>query len=306
MAVGERVMKRILVTGGSGFIGAPTARILAERGYEVCVVCSRADFELDGAGVYRADLLERSQIDKLIDTVKPDALVHLAWIATPGVYQQSLLNLAWARESLYLLERFVLSGGSRALMVGTCFEYDLAYGHLFESITPEKPGTLYGAAKLSLSTLGRAYAAQTGISLACPRLFYLFGEREAPTRAIPYAILAALRGEPMKCQAPSAVRDYMPEIEMARALCSILESDIRGVVNVASGEGLTMREMFTFIAEQTDRKENLDFADVHTDPAVIIGDNRRLRDEVGFVRSESWQEGLIRCIEWWKKAGAGV
>jgi len=295
-------MKKVLLTGGSGFIGAPTARQLAMRGYDVVAQCRRMDFKLGGIRVRRVELLDRAAVDALIDEEKPDMLVHLAWIATPGVYQQSLENLAWARESLYLLERFAQSGGKRAVMVGTCFEYDLSFGFLREDATLEKPDTLYGAAKLSFSILARAYAERFGLSLACARLFYLFGEREHPARAVPYAILSGLRGEPMICRSHGAIRDYMSENMAAAALCDVLESDVRGVINISSGEGLSIRDIFTHVAEKLGRTDLLVFGNEPAIPAAVIGDAHKLHSEVGFVPDENWRTGIDRCIDWWKTA----
>jgi nucleoside-diphosphate-sugar epimerase len=296
-------MQKVLVTGVSGFIGTPTARELARRGLDVVGVCRRADFALEGARVRRADLLDRAQIDALIEEERPDALLHLAWIATPGVYRDAPQNIAWAREGLYLLERFATRGGTRAVMAGTCFEYDGTCGFLREDITPERPDTLYGCAKLSLSVLARAYARQIGLPLAWARLFYLLGERESAERAVPYAIRAGLRGEAIRCRSPDALRDYMPEREAARALCDVLASGICGAVNIASGGAPSMGEIFSFIAEETGARVR--FGEEPARPAAVIGDARRLREEAGFVPRETWRETVRRCVGWWETREAG-
>jgi nucleoside-diphosphate-sugar epimerase len=294
-------MPKVLLTGVSGFIGMPTARELVRRGYEVLGVCRRADFAMEGVRVRRADLLDRAQTDALLGEEKPDILMHLAWIATPGVYRDAPENIAWAREGLYLLERFARCGGSCAVMTGTCFEYDPTHGFMREDVTPQRPRTLYGAAKLSLSVLSRAWAERTGLPLAWARLFYLLGEREHEDRAVPYAIRAGLRGEEIHCLAPDAVRDYMSENEAARALCDVMASGMRGAVNIASGEGPAMREIFSFIANEPGARARL--GNQKADPPSVLGDPRRLREEAGFIPRETWQQAALRCIAWRREEG---
>lgn len=295
---------RVLVTGASGFVGQPVALALAAQGYEVHGVSTRTG-ALPGVFWHTADLLDRAQTAALLASVQPEYLVHLAWIATPGQYQQAPENLAWARESLWLLERFAQLGGKRAVMAGSCFEYDLSYGYLREHSTPEKPDTLYGSAKLATARLAQAYAERVGVSLAWARLFYILGQRESPARAVPYAIVSALAGKPFRCQSPAGLRDYMTEQEVARALCMLLAGDIRGVVNIATGRGPAMGEIFTYIADSLQAGHLLTLGDTPPAPAVVIGDTGRLYSEVGFCPRETWQQGVDRCIAWWKQNGEG-
>ena len=72
----------------------------------------------------------------LIQTVKPTHMLHFAWEATPRQYWCSLNNYLWVQASIELIYNFVKYGGIRAVMAGTCAEYDWKYGYLSEDITP--------------------------------------------------------------------------------------------------------------------------------------------------------------------------
>ena len=89
----------------------------------------------------------------LLTEVAPTHLLHFAWYAEPGKYQQSAENARWREAGGELLRAFAASGGRRAVFAGTCFEYDLAYGECYERLTPCAPATPYGASKLALAQM---------------------------------------------------------------------------------------------------------------------------------------------------------
>ena len=121
--------KRVLVTGAGGFIGRWSVPALIDRGYEVHAVLSRLTErevppQLAGAEIHVADLLSLESVDALLAGVRPSHLLHFAWIATPGIYWSSPENYRWLEAGRQLLSGFKSHGGIRAVMAGTCAEYD--------------------------------------------------------------------------------------------------------------------------------------------------------------------------------------
>jgi dTDP-L-rhamnose 4-epimerase len=127
---------RVLVTGAGGFIGRWSLEPLRRLGFEVCAVMSMRDVGADRPGgteharstdstdVLHADLTDARAIDAMLGAVRPTHLLHFAWIATPGVYWNSPENYRWLVASRYLLEAFQRAGGVRAVVAGSCAEYD--------------------------------------------------------------------------------------------------------------------------------------------------------------------------------------
>ena len=216
-------MRRVLVTGAGGFIGRHTLRPLLAAGLQVHAVGRRqAPEELPpGVNWHRADMLAPDAVERLIDEVCPSDLLHLAWYTRPGAFWSAAENLDWVVASLGLLRAFGESGGRRAVLAGTCAEYDWQrHTHCVEEVgpgalegvgvphvtsapltapaplvTPIRPATLYGAAKHGLHVVARGWAAETGVALAWGRIFHLYGPHEHPARLVGGVARALVRGE---------------------------------------------------------------------------------------------------------------
>ena len=125
-------MKKVLLTGASGFVGRHCLPALVARGYEVHAVSSSATAPADtppGVRWHQADLLDGAQVSALLAQVRPRHLLHSAWYAVPGKYWTAPENFRWVRASLHLLQTFAAHGGRRVVVVGSSAEYDWHYGY---------------------------------------------------------------------------------------------------------------------------------------------------------------------------------
>ena len=297
--------KRVLLTGASGFIGRHCLAPLCAAGYEVHAVSSRErSTERPEAQWHRADLLDKSQLDELVTRIKPTHLLHFAWYAVPGKYPSSPENLRWCQCTLELLHSFADNGGKRAVFAGTCFEYDSRYGFCNEELTPSRPSTFYGVCKNSTREVVAGFSRQFGISSAWGRIFYLFGPHESEARLVPATILALLRGQNVPCSHGRQVRDFLHVEDTASAFVSLLQSEVEGTVNIASGEPITIRSLLEQIAGLLNSQNRVKFgaiAAAPNDPPLLVADTRRLREEVGWQPKSRLQEGLKGTINWWRK-----
>ena len=188
-------MKRIMITGASGFIGWHCLELLLEKDYEIHAVdINRPRGFGEKIIWHEGDLLNPGQVSYFTSKIKPTHLLHLSWCTQPKTFWTSLENLRWVGMSLTLLEEFWKVGGTRVVMAGTCAEYDWRYGYCSEAVTPLFPTSVYGICKHSLQTMLSAFARQTGLSAAWGRIFFLYGPYEHPERLVSSVTALIVKG----------------------------------------------------------------------------------------------------------------
>jgi nucleoside-diphosphate-sugar epimerase len=304
-------MKRVLVTGASGFLGKPCLPLLVASEYEVHAVTSRPDLdlEIEAAGTvirHQIDLLnDEAAMDALMAKVQPTHLLHLAWCRTlPGQYWNDADNFRWVQSSLRLFRQFARCGGQRIVAAGTCAEYDWNYGYCSETHTPLRPATVYGTCKHALQLLLKAFAAQTGLGTAWGRLFFLYGPQEYSGRLVASVIGALLRGQPALCSSGEQLRDFLYVEDAAAAFVALLDSEVAGPVNIASGQPVAVKDVVCKIGDLLQRRDLIQLGALPTpvnEPRLIMGDVTRLQAQVGWSARYNLNEGLKKTIGWWEQ-----
>lgn len=294
VAIEPSARRRILITGGSGFVGRHAAAHLAGLGHEVSVA-SRRPHGLAGVEGVRLDLLCDDPAPMLARTA-PDILIHLAWTTEHGRFWSSPANLDWLAATVRLARMFREGGGSRFVGVGTCFEYDLdqAPETGFVETMETKPRLLYAAAKDATRRAIEAYAAMSGLSFAWARLFHQYGPGECEDRLAPSIAKAIRAGEPARCTTGRQRRDFMHAADAGRAIAMAALSDLIGPVNVASGEATTVAEVAQTIGRLLGRPDLVTLGALPEragDPPVLLADVARLRG-IGFTPAFSLERGL--------------
>ncbi|MGB2602123.1 MAG: NAD(P)-dependent oxidoreductase [Candidatus Sulfotelmatobacter sp.] len=313
-------MNEVLVTGASGFIGRQCLPLLVAKGYDVHALCLRPEpGSTPGVSWHRCNLLHPGCATALMRQLRPQSLLHLAWYAVPGKFWEARENLEWLRASLELLVSFADHGGKRFVAAGTCAEYEWDkhdgknenagknkiegnWGECHEGTTSLLPSTLYGTSKHALQQIVHFSGWQTGLSSAWGRIFFLYGPHEHPVRLVAYAVQSLLRGEPAFCSEGCQVRDFLHVTDAAAAFVSLLQSEVEGPVNIASGKPTSIRKVLEEIGEQTGRTELLHFGarPSGAEASRIWGNVRRLKEEVGFSPQYDLVAGIRQTIEWWR------
>ena len=294
-------MSEVLVTGATGLLGRHAVAALEARGHRVHGLARRG-------AEHAVDLLDAEAVRACLDAVRPSHLLHLAWITEPGRYWTAPENLEWQSASLDLVRAFYDAGGRRAVIAGSCAEYDwesLPDGPIDEAF-PCRPASLYGAAKHALRVSLAAFARTRDLSHAWGRIFYLYGGPEPTQRLVPSVARALLAGEEAKCGSGGGRRDFIDARDAGAAFAALIDCDVSGPVNVASGQSHTIAEVAQNIAEIVGRPELLRLGaldDRPGEPKTLTADVRRLREDVGFTPTVPLREGLAEAVKFWRSGG---
>jgi nucleoside-diphosphate-sugar epimerase len=310
---------RVLLTGAGGFIGRHALDVLLEENHEVHAVCRDVRKLPREAIAHELDLLHPGAVETLARELQPTHLLHLAWYAVPGAFWSAPENERWIDASLRLLRAFGEAGGTRAVLAGTCAEY--AWGEALlreqatglepatalESATPEmpatplEPATLYGACKHATHIAAKAVAEQLNVSLAWGRVFFLYGPGEARGRLVGDVARALLAGEDFPTTDGRQLRDFMHVRDVASAFAQLLEADLCGPINIASGAPLAVGDLVRLIAAQTGDIERVRFGALERrpgEPDSIVADVARLGGELGFTPAIELQAGVADTVAW--------
>jgi nucleoside-diphosphate-sugar epimerase len=306
---------KVLVTGAAGFIGRSSLEPLRAAGYEVCAVLSPRPDQSDCRGgalpdidVRHADLTDPAAVDSLLGAVRPTHLLHFAWIATPGLYWQSEENYRWLSASRHLLAAFARSGGERAVMAGSCAEYDwsrVAVCHERSSPLADAAGTAtpYAACKIAMQRSLEEYGRSHSLSSAWGRIFFQYGPGEHRDRLIASVIVNLLAGHETRCTHGRQIRSFLHVEDVGAAFAALLASSVQGPVNIGSGERIAIAELLQRVADDIGRPELLKLGARPAppgEPAVLVPDIDRLRGEVGWSPRRALAEGLKDTVRWWR------
>lgn len=294
-------MKKVLLTGSTGFIGSQVTAELLRRGYEVhALVYPPFAPEQPNLIQHEMNLLDSKAVDEFLSQHNFESLIHLAWYVGPKCHVHNL-NMDWVVASLNLLQSFAKYGGKTFVGAGTCSEYEYKYGYLTEDLTPTNPGTLYGNGKNAVYSIAKIFCAQNDIKFKWPRIFNLYGPNEKPQRLMPSVINSCLKGEDVKVSDCLKFQDYLHVEDTARGIVDVFESEIEGAVNISSGKPVQLREIVNKIAEYTDFKGQILWGAI---PAafgddLVVGNNEKLKS-IGWEPKYSLEDGLKQTINWWR------
>ncbi|RTM12115.1 MAG: NAD-dependent epimerase/dehydratase family protein [Bradyrhizobiaceae bacterium] len=290
-------MRRVLVTGASGFIGRGLLPVLVARGFEVHAVARSAQPAMSGVRWHAADLLTAAGRAHALSAARPTHLVHLAWEVRPGHYREDPVNRLWAEASIDLLALARAGGAARILGIGSCLEYGPQSGPCDERTSLCRPTTLYGQAKLATAEAYIAAGAVWG------RVFVPFGPNEPEARLIPSLIRSLHAGQSFDCSHGGQLRDFVYVDDLAQMTAAVLDGELTGAVNLASGEARSLRSVIEHVAGLLDGRHLLRFGAVEAigvdaEP-ILAADVRSLRGVTAGVPLVGFEQGVARDLAWW-------
>jgi UDP-glucose 4-epimerase len=273
----------ILVTGGAGYIGSHTVKILLEKGYEPVIFdnLSSGHRDLLPGGIFiQADLREREKIEKVIREYRIEAVIHFAALIQVGesydnprlYYTHNLIT------TLNLLEAMLEAGVKKFVFSSSA----AVYGEpRFVPITedhPLNPSNPYGQTKAFIEKILADYGRAHGLSYVSLRYFNAAGAdldgrrgelHEPETHLIPNIMLHLLNkkpyfelyGDDFPTPDGTAIRDYIHVLDLAEAHVLALrlmeDKPVQAVYNLGTGQGYSVREIISWVERITGKKVRL-------------------------------------------------
>ena len=314
--------KRVLVTGGAGFIGSHLVdRIVCDSPRRLVVVDNLylgREENLEQARGSRPDLVLEAQdasdyesMERIVRDEKIDVVFNLAVIPLPA----SLVRPRWTIEQNVAITTVaceLLRTGAYSTLIH--FSSSEAYGSAayvpMDEAHPSIPSTPYAASKVSSDQVVLSYWHTFGLDAAIIRPFNNFGPRQnSGTYAgiIPVVVQRALRGEPIEIYGDGEqTRDFVFVRDTTDAAVRIYETpETRGrVINIASGREVSVNMLVMELLDVL----GVEVPVTHVEPRA--GDVRRhwasielARKLIGFEPATSLRQGLVETVAWYRAAG---
>ena len=318
--------KRILVTGGAGYIGSNTTLQLLDAGYDVVVVdnLSRGHREaVDPARLRVVDLLDTEALVKVMEEAPCDAVIHFAaYIAVgesmkiPEVYFKN--NVA---GSLSLLTAMVRTGIRRLVFSSTAAVYGMPERLPILETEPYAPVSAYGESKVMVEKMLHWFDQIHGLRSICLRYFNAAGadpagrageSHEPETHLIPLLFQACRTGEPMTLfgddyHTPdgTCIRDYIHVTDLARAHILAVEALAVGSpstkYNAGTGHGFSVKEVIQAVEEVADCPVPYKIGPRRDgDPPLLVADSARLQQDLGWHPQHSDLRTIVETAWLWE------
>jgi len=314
---------RVLVTGGSGYVGSSAVRELSEAGHEILIYdnLSTGHRKLSkGYELIEGDIADRDKLRLCLK--RADAVMHFAASAYVG---ESVLNpRKYFRnnvESAIALMDSVLESDVRLIVYSSsCAVYGIPHTLPIDESTPKEPINPYGATKLFFEQVLSAYGVSHGLRYVALRYFNAagthpsgeIGEIHTPeTHLIPLAIRAALGSTPpltvygSNIDTPdgTCIRDYIHVSDLAsahlKALHYLADEGASVALNLGTGIGTSIAEVISLIEEFTNRKVPRVYAPQRAgDPQALFADARKAKEILGWNTKFNIRQIITGAVRW--------
>ncbi|MCX6580392.1 MAG: GDP-mannose 4,6-dehydratase [Candidatus Aminicenantes bacterium] len=323
-------MKKILITGCSGFLGSFLnqkllkvreraepflEKVPGRRGQnDVHGITEIAGYESPGITVHHVDIRDREKVFSAVEAIKPDVTFHLAAVANVGYSWKNQaptyeINFIGSSNLLEAVAEF--SPGSRVLLMSSAELYGKSQKDVMDEDTPTDARNPYALSKKAMEMLGDLYLDAKRLDIIKLRSFNFTGpgqDRKFVASDFSFQIAQIEKGkrEPViRVGNLSAVRDISDVRDIARFLAVIAEKgEPGGVYNLCSGHAYSIRELLDILLSLAAVKIEVvvdkdKFRPI--DVPRLVGDNRRVRETFGLHPEYSIEQTLTDLLKYWRQ-----
>jgi UDP-glucose 4-epimerase len=305
-------MKRIIVTGATGFVGANLTRRLVRDGHEVHLLireeCNpwRIKDIYPDVHLHKTDINDKELLTSIVGGIKPEWIFH---IAVYGAYSWQTDLDQMIRTNIVgtvnLIEACLKTGFESFVNTGTSSEYG------YKDHTPKEteflePNSNYAVTKASSTMFCRYISQSRRIHIPTLRLYSVYGPFEQPGRLIPTLAIESLAGKLPPLVKPEIGHDFVFIEDVINAY--ILAASIRGkelgaVYNVGTGVQTSIGDIVACVREIMNINADPEWGSMPNrdwDTKIWIADNQKIKTELGWCPEYTFNQGFCQMIKWLK------
>lgn len=312
-------MKRVLVTGGAGFISSNFIRHLLEATDHEVVTLDALTYA--GNLENLADLISHPRLSFVHGDIRDESLVrelvqgidvivnaaaesHVEKSITDGASEFVTTNIAGTQ---ILLDAIRTTPVERFILISSSEVYGTAETSLMDEEHPLNPRSPYAATKAGADRLAYSYWTTYELPIVIVRPFNNFGPRQHPEKVVPRFITQALADEPLTVHGDGhASRDWLYVDDDAEAIEAAIAAPIETlageVINVATGVDISVAQIAGVVLDVLGKPEDL-VCNVPERPGQVdrhIGSTDKARRLLGWTARTSFEDGLERTVAWYR------
>jgi dolichol-phosphate mannosyltransferase len=303
-------MKRVLLTGATGFVGANLARRLLRDGHEVHLLVrpGHAAWRIEGVRehvrLWTAELADADAVDQAVGAARPDWVFHLAAYGAyssqtdlPRMVRTNVLGTA------HLVEACLRAGVEAFVHTGSSSEYGVK-GYPPPEDDALEPNSPYAVTKASATLYCRYTSRSRDVHLPTLRLYSVYGPYEEPSRLVPTLIVNGRRGRLPPLVDPDVARDFVFVDDVCDAYLRAAgrpTAERGAVYNVGTGTQTRLRDVVGAARQVFNIAEEPRWGSMpnrHWDTKVWVADNRKIVHELGWRPRTEFAEGLRHTADW--------
>lgn len=307
--------RRVLVTGGSGFIGSHLTRALVDIGADTHVLTStvssvyphRLRAIRDRITTHEGNLIDATAMRSLVRTARPDVVFHLAAYTHVGKSWQRIDECVQAniQGTVNLLQALDGTGYDRFVNTGTSEIYGTIDVPFREDAHPQ-PASPYAVSKYAAEMFADLGATSQGWPVVRIRPFNAYGPAQSPDRIIPEVIVRALRGQPLLLTRGRQTREFnfVTDLVEGFLLAAVVDAIEGELFNLGCGQEVSIAELVATILDLLGNPVEAQLGALPDRPIEIwrmYCDASRARHRLGWAPRHDLADGLARTIDWYRQ-----
>jgi UDP-glucuronate 4-epimerase len=311
-------LKRVLVTGGAGFIGSHLVPALLERGDEVSIVDNFDPFYPERlkrralhpqARLLESDIRDQDAMHRAFGEMKPDVVVHLAALAgvRPSLERPAAYMDVNVRGTASVLEAARKAGTARFVLGSSSSVYGAhAQAPFRETARVDSPESPYAASKVASEVLARAFHNLYGVEVASLRFFTVYGPRQRPDLAIHKFSRRMLAGQPLPFYGDGSTRrDYTWVDDIIAGVLRACDVPLQfDVLNLGGAQTTSLAELVTLLEEALGVRAVLDRQAAQPgDVPLTSADVSHAGEVLGYAPRTPIRAGLLQFAQWLRGEG---